>query len=419
MAGQNTVDPETKQGCNHTDRPRIAYLTTEYPHISHTFIRREIQGLEGLGYEIERFALQGGEADVEQADKVEAQKTTHLLGESWGQFFRQAFGGMLAAGKKLPAAMAEVFILSRASDRGLLRHVAYLFESLMFLTICRKRGVEHVHVHFGTNAATVAYLTNLMGGPRFSVMVHGPVEFDQPYGQSLGRKLAAASFVAAISNYCRSQIFRWLPHDHWHKVKIVPCTVGDEWFNAAQTLSEDAKDLVCVGRLDEQKGQLFLLEAFSEAAQKGFSGRLILIGDGPFKDQLKRRAAQLKISDRVELVGWCTSQQIMQYLLGARALVLASFAEGLPVVIMEAMALQRPILSTRITGIPELVRDGIDGFLYSPAEMTELAEAMLRLESSSLTELQEMGRNASQRVFERHLTEDAIQRLDQLLRDCA
>ncbi len=415
---QITLTSEKTHSNASVRRPRLAYLTTEYPHISHTFIRREVEALESLGYEIKRVAIQRGESHVEQADQAEALKTVCLLAGSRPRYVGKALRGVFFAGAKMISSLLEVYVLSRVSDRGLPRHIAYLVEALMFLTICREARVEHVHVHFGTNAATVAHLAHLMGGPQFSVMVHGPVEFDQPYGQSLGRKLSAAIFVAAISSYCRSQIMRWLPYEHWNKINIVPCTVGDEWFEAAKALGPDSKDLVCVGRLDEQKGQLLLLEAFAHAVGVGFTGRLILVGDGPFRGLLEERTTELGLRDSVVFAGWCTAQQIRCHMLDARALVLASFAEGLPVVIMEAMALQRPVLSTRITGIPELVRDGEEGFLFPPADQTELSDAMMRLERTHLADLREMGFKARQRVRERHYTNDAVQRLDQLFRAC-
>ncbi len=400
-------------------RSRLLYLTTEYPHISHTFIRREIQGLEALGYEIDRVAMHAGVTAVDAADQAEAAKTVHLLAQSKAKIALQILKGARLAGLRIVPALRQVLTLSGASDRSFLRHLAYWLEALMLRAIAGKRDIQHIHVHFGTNAATVAYLTRLMGGPRYSVMMHGPVEFDQPYGQSLTLKLSAASFVAAITDYCRSQIFRWLPHAQWTKVHVVPCTVGEEWFAAAEPLTPNHRDLVCVGRLDEQKGQIFLIDAFAAARAAGFDGRLLLIGDGPFREAIERRIEAHQLGDSVVLTGWQSAEQIRAHISAARALILASFAEGLPVVIMEAMAMQRPILSTRITGIPELVRDGQEGFLYTPANTDELTAAILRLAETDVDTLAQMGAQAQARVRERHLTEVAVRRLDRLIQDSA
>ncbi len=397
-------------------RPHLLYLTTEYPHISHTFIRREIRGLEALGYDIERVAIKGGESQVEGDDIREAELTIHILAQPPVRIVTQILEGLGRAGLRTFGALRQTFALAKVSDRGLLRHFAYLLEALILLQVAQTRGVDHVHVHFGTNAATVAFLTHLLGGPPFSVMVHGPVEFDQPYGQSLGSKLSAASFVAAITSYCRSQLYRWLPASHWERIHIVPCTVGDEWFEAATPIDDGSSGLVSVGRLDEQKGQLLLVDAFAQARSRGFTGNLTIVGDGPLREQIESRIRDRGMQDCIELVGWQTAQEIRTRLSRAKGLVLSSFAEGLPVVIMEAMALKRPVISSRITGIPELVRDGSEGYLFTPADVEALTSAMLALDQADSAELAAMGERAQHRVRARHHTREAVARLDALFR---
>lgn len=402
------------------DFPRLIYLTTEYPHISHTFIRREIQGLEALGYDIQRVAIKGGESQVEGDDARESEITLHILAQPYLLIAAQVLRGFTLAGTRVFVALAKMISLSRASDRGLLRHFAYFLEALVLTTIARDKGADHIHVHFGTNAATVAYLAYLLGAPGFSVTVHGPVEFDQPYGQSLGEKLGAAKFVAAITSFCRSQLYRWLPAEHWPDVHIVPCSVGNEWFDAGRPIVHDCSGVVSVGRLDEQKGQLLMIDAFADAREQGFSGKLVIVGDGPLRASIEQRIRERGVEGCIELAGWRTADEIRAYLLAAKGLVLASFAEGLPVVIMEAMALKRPILSSRITGVPELVRDGCEGYLFTPSDTAELTEAMLALDHAAVEELAAMGERAQQRVRARHHTDDAVRRLDELFRQyCA
>lgn len=394
---------------------KLLYFTTEYPHISHTFIRREILGLEERGYEIQRVALKEGESGIERIDQQEAEKTFHILKLSMFALLRYALGGVAEVKFKAFVGLVETVRLAKVSDRGFLRHLAYLVEALVLVAHACKSGAGHMHVHFGTNAATVAYLARRMGGPSYSVMVHGPVEFDQPYGQSLGKKLAAAKFVAAISNYCRSQIFRWLPVDDWHKVNIVPCSVGDEWFASASSQNGGSQELVCVGRLDEQKGHLILLEALAEARKAGSQNRLVIIGDGPFRELIENKIRELELQDMVQMKGWCTAAEIRTQLLAARAFVLASFAEGLPVSIMEAMALKRPVIASRITGIPELVRDGVDGFLFTPADVHALTEVLIKVGGLQAEQLQLMGEQAYEQVRARHHTDLAVAKLDSLL----
>ncbi len=396
-------------------RPRLLYLTTEYPHISHTFIRREILGLQQRGYGIERVAINPGQMMLDSEDLEESKITLHLLAQMKTEILKQVLLGAGAAGRRIFKAISAMFSLSRASDRGLLRHFAYFLEALALLSICRDRNIDHMHVHFGTNAASVAYLCRLMGGPQFSVTIHGPVEFDQPYGQSLGAKLTSAAFIIAITSFCRSQLYRWVPAEKWSDIHIVGCSIGSEWFEAAQPIDQYSTGLVTVGRLDEQKGQLLMIDAYAEAVSAGFNEDLTIVGDGPFREAIESRIAEHQLQGKVHLAGWQDGAEIRKYLMSAKALVVSSFAEGLPVVIMEAMAVGRPIIATRINGIPELVRPGKEGWLVTPGDKEELTAALLAMSSTNLQELAEMGRQAKSRVRERHHTDDIVAKLDEVL----
>jgi len=169
------------------------------------------------------------------------------------------------AGPSFLRGLGTALRLSRSSERGLLRHFAYLAEALCLMPYLRSEEVDHVHVHFGTNAAAVAMLMKRMGGPTYSMTIHGPDEFDAPIGLSLGWKAREALFSVAITHFCEAQIRRWLPATDWSKVHVVGCTVAEEWLAAARPVDEGARDIVCVGRLSEQKGQLVLIDALADA----------------------------------------------------------------------------------------------------------------------------------------------------------
>lgn len=395
-------------------RPHLIYLTTEYPHVSHTFIRREILELERLGYRIDRVALRSGSAIVDAEDVSEQGLTLHLLERPLTWLAATASRGAWLAGIRLRNGMAAAMRLSRASERGLMRHAAYLVEALVLLAVAKRCGAQHVHVHFGTNAASIAHLASLMGGPSFSMTVHGPDEFDAPIGFSLGWKIETAAFAIAISSFGRAQMQRWVPFSSWSKLHVVHCTVGGDWFKAATDLRGHEIDLVCVGRLSEQKGQLLLIDAFADAVEAGLRGRLVLVGDGELRPAIESKARARGISDRVVLAGWCSGAEVREHLLRARALVLPSFAEGLPVVIMESMALRRPVLSTAVMGIPELVQDGQNGWLVTPGDREGLADALLRIDRTSVDCLRQMGLAAQKRVLERHATASQVSKLDEL-----
>ncbi len=188
--------------------------------------------------------------------------------------------------------------------------------------------------------------------------IHGPAEFDAAIGFSLGPKIEEARFVIAITDYCGAQLRRWVEPEHWHKIRVVRCAVEDELFDLARPIEPDCRTLVCVGRLTAQKGQLLLLDAVRRLVEEGVDLKLVFAGDGEMRPQVEQRIAEYQIESHVEITGWIDGDEVMRRLLDSRAMVLPSFAEGLPVVIMEAMALSRPVLSTYIAGIPELVEPG-------------------------------------------------------------
>lgn len=394
----------------------LAYLTTAYPSVSHTFIRREILGLEQLGFPIQRYAIRRGTLSGDPDDIAEESKTVHLLSAGRLRLLWLAARGSLAARFKVLTALRTTLRLSRASERGLLRHLAYLFEALALLTLFRQRKVRHVHVHFGTNAAAVALLVKQLGGPTFSMTVHGPDEFDAAIGLSIGAKIAEASFTVAISSYCASQLRRWAKFTDWPRIHVVHCTVGGDWFEAATPVADSARDFVSVGRLSAQKAQILLVDAFADAVSRGVEGRLVLVGDGELREAIEARIRARSIQDRVTITGWATGSQVRDWLLRSRALVLPSFAEGLPMVLMEAMALQRPVIATQIAGIPELVRGGVDGWLVIAGDHDALVDAFVTAGAADIGTIRELGAQAQQRVRARHSTATEVAKLAERFR---
>ena len=397
------------------DAPRLAYLTTAYPNVSHTFIRREIQGMERLGYSIFRVAIRSGTIVADAEDATEDAQTLHVLSQPKAWMLRQVLRGVIRVKGKLFKGLLVARTLNRSSERGWLRHTAYLMEALILVPTLGDEAIEHVHVHFGTNAAAVAMLMKTMGGPTFSMTVHGPDEFDAPIGLSLGWKMREAAFTIAISHFCASQLRRWVPPAEWEKIHIVHCTVDDDWFEAARPVDAGADSIVCVGRLSEQKGHLLLLEAFAIAAERGFAGRLVFVGDGAMRETIENRITAYGLSSKVEVTGWCDGSEVRRHLLDARALVLSSFAEGLPMVLMEAMALQRPVLCSSIMGIPELVHDREHGWLVIAGDEGSLADALCELGTTPLARLHEIGRAAQKPVRERHTMRE-LEKLHSLFR---
>jgi glycosyltransferase involved in cell wall biosynthesis len=262
--------------------------------------------------------------------------------------------------------------------------------------------VQHVHAHFGTNPAELAMLMRAMGGPSYSFTVHGPEEFDKPLALHLAEKMRRAAFVVAVSSFGASQLRRWVESTHWSKIRVVHCGLDDAFHAGAPASPPTGNRLVCVGRLCEQKGQLLLVMAAAALARRGRDFQLVLAGDGEMRGEIEALVAQLGLRDRVRITGWLSSQAVRQEILESRAMVLPSFAEGLPVVIMEAMALRRPVLSTYVAGIPELVRPGENGWLVPAGDVDQLADAMDAILALPSPELAVMGARGRERVVQRH-----------------
>ena len=395
---------------------RVAYFTNQYPKVSHSFIRREILALERQGVDVARFALRGWREElVDPDDLAEREKTHYLLRGGLGALLPATIRQLLSAPGLFLQGVRMALRLSRLSDRPALYHLVYLAEACELIAKCRQQGVEHLHVHFGTNPTEVALLARLMGGLPYSFTVHGPDEFDRPLGLHLREKIEAASHVVAISSYGRSQLYRWVGHSHWHKIQVVHCGLETAFFDPPPTEPIPATPrLVCVGRLCEQKGQLLLLDAFRRLRDRGGDFQLVLAGDGEMRPELEAFIALHKLQDQVSITGWISSERVKQELLAARTMVLASFAEGLPVVIMEAMALGRPVLSTSIAGIPELVRHGVDGWLVPAGDVDALVETLGSALATSTAQLEQMGLAARARVIERHSIDTEAAKLKRL-----
>ncbi|MFG0853125.1 glycosyltransferase [Pseudomonas sp. FYR_2] len=382
---------------------RIAYFINQYPKVSHSFIRREILALERQGVEVQRIALRGWDAELQDAeDTAERDKTRYVLRAGVKGLLRPTLQVLRAQPGRFFQALWLAMRLGLRADRAWPYHLVYLAEACQVLQWLQGSEAKHVHAHFGTNSTEVVMLTNQLGGPAYSFTVHGPEEFDKPQFLHMGEKVRRAAFVAAVSSYGRSQLFRWVAHEHWPKVKVVHCGLERGFHEVAPVDVPSVPRLVCVGRLCEQKGQLLLLEAARQLAAQSIDFELVLAGDGEMRQQIEALIARHGLQQRVRITGWISSAQVREEILGARALVLPSFAEGLPVVIMEAMALRRPVLTTYVAGIPELVRPGENGWLFPAGAVDELAEAMADCLCQPADVLQRMGEAAYQRVLQRH-----------------
>ena len=400
-----------------SDTSPVAYLVNQYPKVSHSFIRREILALERLGVPVQRIALHGWDAEVvDQADVLERTRTRYVLQKGLMGLLLPTLTALATAPRVFFAALVLALRMGWRADRPLPYHLVYLAEACCMLPWLRESGARHLHAHFGTNSAEVAMLAHALGGPPYSFTVHGPEEFDRPQFLGLGEKIRRASFVVAISSFGRSQLFRWVGYDQWSKVKVVHCGLDGAFHAIDAGDPPPAPRLVCVGRLCEQKGQLLLVEAARGVANDGVPFELVLAGDGEMRAEIEQLVALHGLADRVRITGWLSSDQVRDEILAARALVLPSFAEGLPVVIMEAMALRRPVISTFVAGTPELVRAGVEGWLFPAGDVDALADAMRTCLAAGPDELARMAQAAQTRVIARHDIDREAAKLARLFR---
>jgi len=378
---------------------RLAYLVSEYPGISHTFIFREIQALRELGHEVHTASIRRP-AHLEKmtpAEKEEAAATLYIKDTSlwqvirthWRLFWRRPWPylQMLAASRRY----------SRRGPRNLLKCLAYFAEAGILLEWLQVRDIHHVHVHFGNPAGTVALIASVYGTMDYSLSIHGPDIFYDVTLELLPDKIRQSRFTRAISFYCQSQLMRLVPYEDWSRLAVVRCGVDLEVFQPRPEPGNRAPEILCVGRLVPAKGQHILVEAVGRLHAAGLPFHLTLVGDGPDMASLQALVRQLALDGRVTFVGAVGQGQVLDYYDQADIFVLASFAEGVPVVLMEAMAKEIPCVATHITGIPELIDHGKDGLLVSPGHVEALAEALRRLLQDGALR-QRLGANGRRKV---------------------
>ncbi len=389
---------------------KIAYLINQYPKTSHTFIRREIFALERRGFEVQRIALRGWDQSFpDPEDQSEQAKTLYVLKEGLKALVVPALRAFLKSPRNFFEAAFLALKMSRTSDRSLFYHIVYLAEACRILFWVRTFGAERIHAHFGTNSADVVMFVRVLGGPRFSFTVHGPDEFLKPMG--LEEKVRRSDFVVAISSFGRSQMYMRSRHTDWPKINVVHCGLEPSFYETVVAPVVETPRLVCVGRLCEAKGQLLLIEAATQLKAQGVPFELVLAGDGPLRPDLEKLIQKYGLENQIRITGWISSSEVRDEILASRALVLPSFAEGLPVAIMEAMALRRPVLTTYVAGIPELVKHGENGWLFAAGSVNKLARVMLHCLKAPIEELRRMGEAGHARFVQRHTSDTEVGKL--------
>jgi colanic acid/amylovoran biosynthesis glycosyltransferase len=367
---------------------KIGYLATHYPSVSHSFILREILALEALGVEIEPMAINAAPEDdvLTDVDRAERRRTFYVKSQPKARIVASLWRAMRAnPGAVLATAVLAVRSAGFDLKAGLWR-LLQLVEAAVVWDQCQQTGVRHVHAHFGQVPATVAWFTAELGNRigddewSWSVTIHGWHEFVNEREASLRQKVAAAKFIVCISDFTRSQLMRIAHPRDWEKLHVIRCGIDTSNF-AQRTEREIARPprVLMVARLSPEKGHLVLLEAVKLLSDRGRRIDLDLVGPGEYGTELRSLAESLGIADRVHFLGACSPSEINQQLRTSDVFCLPSFAEGLPVALMEAMAVGVPVVTTYISGIPELVIDGWTGMVVPAGRADMLASCIERL----------------------------------------
>ena len=398
---------------------KIAYVVNQYPKDSHAFILREIRALEELGIEIDRYALRGWNAEFTDEEMMQEQRRTqYVLQQAASELPRSLLWQLRMNPRGLFAAQRRLAAMFPQSDRSTLLHAVTFMEACWLAERVVRRGAQHIHAHFGTNSAELALYASAMTGLSYSFTVHGPDEFDGPKSSKLGLKAHHADFVVAISQFCASQIFRWIPLPEYAKVKIVRCGVSPKAFKLDASVPESNINLLSVGRLNRQKGQNFLLEAVRLLRDEGLDVSLTIVGDGELKSEMLDLRERLQLGDAVQFLGSLPNDEIRMMMRRSQYFVLSSLAEGLPVVLMEAMAEGAIAIATQVAATGELVVDGETGYLAPAGSALALAGALKRAFAAPAEDRKAMAERAAARVARDHDVERSAMLLLTEFRRC-
>jgi colanic acid/amylovoran biosynthesis glycosyltransferase len=368
-------------------RLRLAYITTHYPALSHTFILREVEALRRLGTEIHTISLRrsSGEHLLSRENREAARHTYAIRPPRWRAVLVAHFAAAAAHPRAYVRTLREALSLARPGLSGRLWQLFYFAEAILAWRHCAAREITHIHAHHGSPPADVALLAADFGsradrGPRsWSLTVHGSVEFWNVRWFRLSEKVRRAAAVVCISDFARSQLMALVEEDQWSKLHVVHCGVAPGDYEGLQPQRGGRPMILYVARLVSGKGHAVLFQALARLRELGHDADLVLVGGGPMEASLRQLATRLGLEGRVTFAASIGHEEVRRHYADASVFCLPSFAEGVPVVLMEAMASERPVVATAVGGVRELVRDGDTGLLVSPGRADELANAIALL----------------------------------------
>ena len=383
---------------------RVAFLLSRYPAVSHTFLLQEVEGLRTRGVQVETASINRPDrpaAKLSEKEAKEVRATRYIKEENVVRGFLSVLREIATHPEVFARGVCAVFSIRRLTLIERAYWMFYLAEAMLLGRWMFERKLRHLHVHFGGAVASVGLLTSMAWKIPYSLTIHGPEELLDTTAYRLREKVDHASFVFCISDFCRSQLCQLTSPASWSKFVVNRLGVDPAALvpSPSSNKSEDGPlRIVCTGRLVAAKGHRILLQALEQLRQRGVDVTATLIGDGPERLGLEQFVLRNGLRDRVTFTSALSHAETLQHVRSADLFVLASFAEGIPVALMEAMAMGVPCISTTIAGIPELIRTGRDGFLVAPSNVDELTEAIESLSGdASLRSF--LARSARQRII--------------------
>ncbi len=359
---------------------RIAYLTGEYPRATDTFIQREIAALRQQGAEIHTFSVRptGEEHMVGEEQKQERNQTFYILPPRPFKLARSHFNLLISSPKRYFQALKLAWSTRIHGLRGNFYQLFYFLEAGILAQEIKQREIGHLHNHFGDSSCSVAMLAAELGGFSYSFTLHGPYIFFQPYHWRLDEKINRALFVSCISNYCRSQGMIFAPIQKWNKMHIVHCGIDPTLFKVVPHQGK-GKHILFVSRLTVVKGLPILLQSLVSLKQQHPDVILTVVGDGSDRTYLEQMTADLGLSDNVKFVGYKSQAEVREYFEQTDVFVSSSFAEGVPVVLMEAMAAGVPVVAPQIAGVSELVENNVSGYIVPAGDTDSFTQSIEKL----------------------------------------
>lgn len=356
---------------------RLAYFTNTYPRATDTFIRREVIGLRERGFEVLTFSVRkaGADHDVDEEIIEEKNNTHYLLPCSPIKLFASQLRALCSQPKSFLQTLCLAYKTSRPGIKGHFLQLIYFVEAILLADLVKEHKVEHLHNHLGDNSGTVTLLAAKFADITYSISIHGPHIFFDALHWALDTKTANASFISCIGHYCKSQMMLYTHKQDWDKFKIVRCGIDLSQFKYREPAKKINK-LVYVGRLSAEKGVPVLFDSLQILKSRGYDFELNLLGDGDARQELEASANEYGISEQVQFAGFVDQKTIADTLKSSDIFVLPSFAEGIPVSLMEAMAMGVPVIATYVGGITELVIDKVTGQMVYPSDPEGLANAI-------------------------------------------